>query len=97
MFTNWLENAPVKIFRPGPPDALTQQNLDRLYRFMMNHLVKVDMRNDPKPAAEVIALLEPLLQSWRTLAARGAAVPDKSAAPAQAAAPASAGPLRLSA
>jgi len=32
IFTNWLENAPVKIFRPGPPDALTQANLDRLYR-----------------------------------------------------------------
>ncbi|MBX6323215.1 MAG: flagellar export chaperone FliS, partial [Rhodospirillaceae bacterium] len=29
------------------------QNLDRLYRFMMNHLVKVDLRNDPQPAAEV--------------------------------------------
>ncbi len=32
IFTNWLENAPVKIFRPGPPDALTQANLNRLYR-----------------------------------------------------------------
>lgn len=32
VFTNWLENAPVKIFRPGPPDALSQDNLDRLYR-----------------------------------------------------------------
>jgi hypothetical protein len=32
VFSNWLENAPVKIFRPGPPDALTQENLDRLYR-----------------------------------------------------------------
>lgn len=32
IFTNWLENAPVKIFRPGPPDALTEENLQRLYR-----------------------------------------------------------------
>lgn len=31
LFTNWLENAPVRIFRPGFPDALTQENLDRLY------------------------------------------------------------------
>lgn len=31
-FANWLENAPVKIFQPGPPDALTRENLDRLYR-----------------------------------------------------------------
>ena len=36
---------------------------------MMNRLVGVDLRNDPKPAQEVIALLEPLLHllaaSWR--------------------------------
>lgn len=31
VFTAWLENAPVRIFQPGPPDALTQENLDRLY------------------------------------------------------------------
>lgn len=32
VFTNWLENAPVKIFSPGPRESLTQENLDRLYR-----------------------------------------------------------------
>jgi hypothetical protein len=32
IFVNWLENAPVKIFRPGPPDALTHENLTRLYQ-----------------------------------------------------------------
>jgi hypothetical protein len=32
VFTAWLENAPVKIFRPGPPEALTKANLHRLYR-----------------------------------------------------------------
>lgn len=32
VFTAWLENAPVRIFQPGPPDALTHENLDRLFR-----------------------------------------------------------------
>ena len=43
-------------------------NLDRLYSFMLRHLSDVDMKNDPKPAHDVIALLEPLRQSWHELA-----------------------------
>ncbi len=43
-------------------------NLDRLYRFMLNHLTQVDMKNDAKAAQDVIALLEPLHASWRRLA-----------------------------
>jgi hypothetical protein len=31
-------------------------------------LVFVDVRNDPEPAREVIALLEPLRESWNELA-----------------------------
>ncbi|WP_162913056.1 flagellar export chaperone FliS [Rhodospirillaceae bacterium SYSU D60014] len=45
-------------------------NLDRLYGFMLNHLLAVDIHNDPKPAKDVIALLEPLRQSWQELADR---------------------------
>ena len=80
-------------------------NLDRLYQFMMNHLMGVDMRNDPQPAREVIELLEPLCISWRELARRGERVPvNPNAAPLPAAATAPApapvaetGRLRLSA
>lgn len=43
-------------------------NLERLYSFMLRHLAAVDMKNDPKPAQEVIELLEPLRQSWHELA-----------------------------
>lgn len=45
-------------------------NLDRLYSFMLRHLSDVDMKNDPKPAQDVIDLLEPLRQSWHELAKR---------------------------
>ena len=31
VFTAWLVNAPVRIFRPGSPDSLTAANLGRLY------------------------------------------------------------------
>jgi flagellar protein FliS len=83
------------------------ENLDRLYQFMMTHLMGVDMRNDPKPAQEVIELLEPLLVSWRELARRGervpvnphaATLPAAAMAPAPASAPVpDGGRLRLSA
>ena len=43
-------------------------NLARLYNFMLSRLVFVDVRNDPEPAREVIALLEPLRESWNQLA-----------------------------
>lgn len=67
------------------------ENLDRLYQFMMNHLLNVDMRNDPKPARDVIELLEPLCASWRELASRGERVPvlpDAAMPPAGVTAPA---------
>lgn len=47
-------------------------NLDRLYSFMLQHLTQVDLKNDPKPAAEVAALLEPLRRSWHEIAAKEA-------------------------
>jgi flagellar protein FliS len=46
-------------------------NLARLYNFMLSRLVFVDVRNDPEPAREVIALLEPLRESWNQLARGG--------------------------
>ena len=49
------------------------KNLDRLYHFMLNRLLWVDVNNDPAPAREVINLLEPLRQSWNELANQGAA------------------------
>ena len=42
-------------------------DLERLYPFMIRHLINVDVRNDPQPALEVIALLEPLHDAWRKL------------------------------
>lgn len=47
------------------------ENLDRLYGFMLNRLPRVDMKNDPKPAEDVIELLKPLRESWRELANQG--------------------------
>ena len=47
-------------------------NLDRLYSFMLQHLTQVDLRNDPKPAVEVITLLEPMRRSWHELALKEA-------------------------
>ncbi len=47
------------------------ENLDRLYGFMLNRLPRVDMKNDPKPAEDVIKLLAPLRESWRELANQG--------------------------
>ena len=43
------------------------ENLQHLYRFMLQQLVNVDVRNDPKPAQDVIGLLEPLRDSWQEL------------------------------
>lgn len=42
-------------------------NLERLYPFMIRRLINVDVHNDPQPAREVIALLEPHYESWRAL------------------------------
>lgn len=46
-------------------------NLNDLYRFMLRTLVNVDVRNDPRPARDVIKLLEPLRVSWDQLAKGG--------------------------
>jgi flagellin-specific chaperone FliS len=43
---------------------------------MLGRLTFVDVRNDPEPAREVIALLEPLRESWNQIARGG----DKPAA-----------------
>ena len=68
-------------------------NLGRLYGFMLGRLTYVDVRNDPEPAREVIALLEPLRNSWDALARGATAVPTEAA---NAAAPAN-GPDRATA
>jgi flagellar protein FliS len=49
------------------------KNLEQLYRFMLTHLLDVNIRNDAKAAADVIGLLEPLRASWHQLAAKGVA------------------------
>jgi flagellar protein FliS len=46
------------------------KNLDSLFSYMLSRLPEVDLHNDPEPAREVIALLEPLRESWRELAKR---------------------------
>ena len=59
------------------------KNLEQIYRFMLKHLLDVNIRNDAKAAADVIALLEPLRASWHELAARGGAVTRGSATSAK--------------
>lgn len=44
------------------------ENLDRLFSFITMKLADIDLHNDPAPAQEVIALLEPLRDSWFNLA-----------------------------
>jgi flagellar protein FliS len=60
--------------------------LERLYTFMLLHLVKVDVENDPAAAYDVIGLIEPLHRSWcaldrRMLAESTAAPQDQAPAP----------------
>ena len=50
-------------------------NLDQLYEFMLARLLDVDMKNDAKPAEEVIRLLKPLRDSWYQLAEEAPASP----------------------
>jgi flagellar protein FliS len=64
------------------------RNLDRLYPFMTMRLVQVDIRNNPAPAREVIALLEPLRDAWRELAQGGPPAHPPAEPPALPAAPA---------
>lgn len=44
------------------------ERLLQLYTLMLTTLPEVDIRNDPKPAQNVIDLLDPLRASWRELA-----------------------------
>ena len=46
-------------------------NLDRMFAHILERLPEVDTNNDPKPAHEVIGLLEPLRASWQELVNRG--------------------------
>lgn len=46
------------------------RNLSQIYMFALRRLPRVDLRNDPAPAQEVIELLEPLRRSWYELAER---------------------------
>ncbi len=45
------------------------ENLNRLYGFMMMHLITVDTENSAQAAWDVIHLLEPLRRSWHEIAA----------------------------
>lgn len=42
-------------------------NLGDLYLSMITRLVRTNMLNDPQPAREVLQMLEPLYNAWRTL------------------------------
>jgi len=58
------------------------RNLNDLYRFMLQRLINVDVRNDPQPARDVIKLIEPLRGSWDQLAKGVDAGPAAPNAPA---------------
>jgi flagellar protein FliS len=49
------------------------RNLQMLYQFALRRLPQVDLKNDPKPAREVIEVLDPIRKSWHELARREAA------------------------
>ncbi len=66
-------------------------NLDRLYEFMLQRLLNVDLKNDAQAATEVIKLLQPLRDSWHQLAHEPAAQEARAGASAPAAG-ATAGP-----
>jgi flagellar protein FliS len=49
----------------------TAKNLDSIYGAILLELPKVDLKNNPEPARQVISILEPLRESWRVLAEKG--------------------------
>ena len=51
------------------------RNLGQLYEFLIPHLQRVNLYNDPVPAEQAIALLEPLRDSWFELDKRIARAP----------------------
>jgi len=46
------------------------QNLGQLYVFILTHLPRVNIDNDPNPARNAIRLLAPLRDAWNELDAR---------------------------
>ena len=48
------------------------RNLGDLYRFVSTKLGEINMRNDPEVARAMIGLLEPLAESWRSIAGEAA-------------------------
>ena len=70
------------------PGADIAANLDQLYEFMLARLVNVDLKNDPKPAEEVIRLLKPLRDSWHELAEAAPSPGQETAKPTEPNAPA---------
>lgn len=58
------------------------ENLNKLLPSMLLRLPDVDIHNDPKPAEDVIMLLEPLRDAWRELAMNGAGAAAPSPRPA---------------
>jgi len=49
--------------------------LARLYAFVLRNLAQVDRLNDAQVPRDMIRVLEPIRDSWRTLAAQGTAMP----------------------
>lgn len=50
-------------------------NLSNIYGFAMGRLPDINMHNDADAARDIIALLQPLAESWTALAARGESMP----------------------
>jgi flagellar secretion chaperone FliS len=71
------------------------KNLEQIYRFILKHLLDVNIHNDAKAAQDVIRLLEPLRASWHELAAKGVTAAGR--APAKAGTRPAASNLSLSA
>lgn len=51
----------------------TASNLEALYTYMLLRLPDVDIKNDARPAEEVIELIEPLRASWKEFSRNRAA------------------------
>jgi flagellar secretion chaperone FliS len=54
------------------------QNLGRLYLFIVSHLPRININNDPNPARNAIRLLKPLRDAWDELDSRLDAEDDQS-------------------
>jgi flagellar protein FliS len=56
------------------------QNLESLYRFMLDQILLANMHNDPKPLSTVVALLSTLKSGWEEAVASQRKQPVKGAA-----------------